>query len=459
MKSALVWSAGLAAFGSAVTATAPPLQTFPIPQSITLGSDTRPLAAGFKIDANTSASPNLQEIVTRYEKIFGSAVTSPKLRPGRAEATADEIEGVRLAVESTDETLDNTTNTSYSIKLGAGDSVVTISSATSYGAMYGLETLSQLVASSEAQMEDSTPLSAAALPSTVEVEDHPSLGYRGLTIDVGRRISPLSLLQNTVQAMSFSKMNVLHLSLSGPVVRLEIKAYPELTAGLTSDQYYTQEQMKEFVTYAQSHGVRVIPEIDIPAHASGLRPLQKTQGLTFCDGDTASTIGDTPENLKCVNTIYDEVVSVFSDPWVHIGGDEVVESTNGTGCSVKEIQTVETSVQERLISVHNKIPMGWNEVYSVPTATVPNAAIPGTTILQNWKDATNAATTGAGFLTLDSTYQQFYLNEQCCRVAPPSATEDPFGRYTECYWIDVLDGTQFNPEHCVPVLAAFANVI
>ena len=88
------------------------------------------------------------------------------------------------------------------------------------------------------------------------------------------------------------------------------------------------------------------------------------QGVTFCDGETKSTIGGTSANIQAVSTIYDEVVGVFSDPWVHIGGDEVAECANSSStdcCTVAEIHEVESAVQKRLISTHQRTPMGWNE--------------------------------------------------------------------------------------------------
>ena len=99
----------------------------------------------------------------------------------------------------------------------------------------------------------------------------------------------------------------------------------------------------------------------------------------------------------------------------------------------------------------NTYPLCILQVYSVPASSVPNAAIAGSTVLQNWKGATNAATTAAGFLSIDSTYQQFYLNEQCCRVVPPSTSVAPFGRFTACYWVDIASGATCCML-CVPAL-------
>lgn len=232
--------AGLSAPHSATA----PLATFPLPQSITIDSThARPLAQTFKIAAGAQSSSHLDQVIARYSKYFSEArfETSAKVKEGgRAAAAAGDssagsasIAGVRVEIATDSAQLDDTTNASYSISLAAGDNTVVVEADNSYGAMYGLETLSQLLLpSSTTTPTDSESNASAALPSpppplslpgSIQVQDHPAAGYRGLTLDVGRRISPITLLENTVQAMSYTKMNVLHLSLSGPVVRLEIQ--------------------------------------------------------------------------------------------------------------------------------------------------------------------------------------------------------------------------------------------
>ena len=80
--------------------------------------------------------------------------------------------------------------------------------------------------------------------------------------------------------------------------------------------------------------------------------------------------------------------------------------------------------------------MGWNDVFSDPKTSTPNAAVKGTTI-QNWGKGTLEAFGEAGFSSLDSTYREMYLNQECCRVQPPTGPHDKF---SFCYYRDHTAG-------------------
>ena len=178
-------------------------------------------------------------------------------------------------------------------------------------------------------------------------------------------------------------------------------------------------------------GVRIIPEFDVPAHAAGLWPLAGTRGLQFCD-DERTTLRDDAVTIGLVQQVFDAVVALFPDAVVHVGGDETCpHGVCPDACNYSAVNNVERAVQTHLVDTHGRTPMGWNEVWSEPEGGEPNGALPGRTILQNWKGAGNGDTVDAGFKTVDSQYKLLYLNLQCCRVVPPST-----GKFTPCYWID-----------------------
>ena len=121
-----------------------------------------------------------------------------------------------------------------------------------------------------------------------------------------------------------------------PAFRVQSIKFPSLTAHL-GNQSYSQQDVKQLVEYARLRGVRVVPEVDVPGHASGMRPLAQVparpreQGrpaprLHFCDGARQKTIhGDEAgESARVVAQVIAEVAALFSDELFHIGGDETI---------------------------------------------------------------------------------------------------------------------------------------
>lgn len=183
-----------------------------------------------------------------------------------------------------------------------------------------------------------------------EISDKPAFAYRGLMLDVSRHYMPLGFLKKMIDALASMKMNRLHLHLTDDQGwRMEIKKYPKLTSvgsvrrgtligrfpGKGYDQiehkgYYSQEQLKELVQYAQQRQVTIIPEIELPGHSSaaiaaypelscnplGKKEVQQTWGVfndVYCP---------TEYTFQFIQDVLDEVMNVFPSSYIHIGGDE-----------------------------------------------------------------------------------------------------------------------------------------
>jgi len=242
-------------------------QLFPVPQnvSITTPTSTRTLSKNFMIKS-TSNSDVVTDAINRYTAI---------IQPSTASPSASTINVLNIAVDDSTPTMPTLEmDVSYTINVDIDSTTAAIHSKTPFGALYGLETFSQMVDSGGVILGDG-----------ITIQDAPAFRHRGLTIDVGRRIAPIELLNSIIDGLSYSKMNVLHMSLSGPAVRVETETFPELTAWLEPTQFYTKAQIQQFVERARLRGVIIIPEIDIPAHASGFFPLTETKALSFCDAD------------------------------------------------------------------------------------------------------------------------------------------------------------------------------
>ena len=129
----------------------------------------------------------------------------------------------------------------------------------SVGVMRGLETFLQLPRQDKAGW---------FVPAVV-IRDRPRFPWRGLMIDVARRWEPVEAIERNLDAMAVVKLNVLHLHLTDDQgFRIESLTHPELQAKGSDGKYFTQDEMRGIIAYAAGRGIRVVPEFDIPGHAT-----------------------------------------------------------------------------------------------------------------------------------------------------------------------------------------------
>jgi hypothetical protein len=136
--------------------------------------------------------------------------------------------------------------------------------------------------------------------------------------------------------------------------------------------------------------------------------------------------------LSLLDQLITEMAQLFPDANFHFGADEACKHDNCPGnCTYPAIHVFEKHVQGTVRNL-GKTPMAWNDVFSDPKATAPNAAEHGT-LIQNWGKQALPVFGQAGFAAIDSSYQTMYLGQQCCRVDPPSGPHD---KYSLCFWRD-----------------------
>lgn len=182
------------------------------------------------------------------------------------------------------------------------------------------------------------------------IEDRPRYAYRGLMLDAARYFYPVSFIKKYIDLVALHKMNTFHWHLTDDQGwRIEIKKYPKLTQigsqrrqtmfGHYSDQtydgkpyggYYTQDEIREVVKYAQERFVTVIPEIEMPGHALAALAAYPEYGN---NPDKIYQVGTkwgvhedvfTPreETFLFLEGILSEVIDLFPSQYIHIGGDE-----------------------------------------------------------------------------------------------------------------------------------------
>lgn len=196
-----------------------------------------------------------------------------------------------------------------------------LKAATPLGAVRGLATLRQLLQSDE---------HGWFLPA-VTIEDHPRFPWRGLMIDVCRHWMPMDVIKRNLEAMALVKLNVLHLHLTEDQgFRIESKKLPQLHQKGSDGLYFTQDQIREIIAFAAERGIRVVPEFDIPGHATSwlvaFPELGSAPGPYVIErkwGIFDPVLDPTNEaTYAMLETFLGEMAALFPDPYLHIGGDE-----------------------------------------------------------------------------------------------------------------------------------------
>ena len=289
--------------------------------------------------------------------------------------------------------------------LGVTKDGVTIEGSTPAGTFYGMQSLIQLL-----PVEKSASL---AIPA-VSIQDSARFAYRGMHLDVGRHMFPLSFIKKYIDYLALHKFNTFHWHLTEDQGwRLEIKKYPKLTSvgayrdgtiigrypGTGNDSiryggYYTQEEAKEIVKYAADRHITVIPEIEMPGHSSaalaaypwlgcpgtGPYKVEQTWGIfddVYCAGKDSTFV--------FLQDVLDEVMAIFPSKYIHIGGDESPKA-NWRKCPLcqkrikeeglhdeHELQSYFIQRMEKYINSKGRTIIGWDEILEGGLA--PNAIV------------------------------------------------------------------------------------
>ncbi len=283
---------------------------------------------------------------------------------------------------------------------------------TSNGLFYGVQTLRQLLpdAFESAKLVEGRNWSVPA----VEISDTPRFSYRGMHLDVCRHFFDVATVKRFLDQMAYHKLNRFHWHLTEDQGwRIEIKKYPKLTeiggyrngtlVGHYNDQphkfdgkryggFYTQEQIKEVVAYAEERHITVIPEIELPGHAQAA--LAAYPELA-CDGDpfevwqkwgvSDNVFCPTEETFTFLEGVLEEVIDLFPAKYIHIGGDECPKTKwkESAFCQqlmkkeglkdTHELQSYFIQRIEKFINSKGKSIIGWDEILEgglAPNATV-----------------------------------------------------------------------------------------
>ncbi|KAA2218131.1 beta-N-acetylhexosaminidase [Maribacter flavus] len=267
------------------------------------------------------------------------------------------------------------------------DSII-LNANTAEGAFRGIQTLRQLVPN----VSNDTLAAQKIWPiPSGKITDNPNFGYRGAMLDVARHFFSVEDVKKYIDLLAYYKINMLHLHLTDDQGwRIEIKSWPKLTeiggsteVGGGPGGFYTQEDYKEIVRYAQERYMTIIPEVDMPGHtnsASVAYPILNGNGKTpklYTGMQVGFSTFDTRKDT--VYAFIDDVVREISEmtpgPYFHMGGDEShVTKKNDYIHFVNKV--------EKIVQKHGKLMIGWDEV--------ANADIDSNAIAQWWASEENA---------------------------------------------------------------------
>jgi hexosaminidase len=279
-------------------------------------------------------------------------------------------------------------NMAEQYELAVEPSGITLLATSDIGAMRGLETLLQTL----------QPNRGGYYFTGILINDEPRFVWRGLLVDAGRHFIPVAVLKRNLDGLAAVKMNVFHWHLTEDQgFRIESKVFPELHQQGSDGNFYTQEQVREIVSYAHARGIRVVPEFDIPGHvtswvvshpelASGPGPysIERTFGVKDAVLDPSNEA-----TYQFLATFFKEMAELFPDEYMHIGGDENNGrqwNNNGQIQKFKQdkgfadnhaLQTYFNQRISEILSGLDKKMVGWDEIL--------NEALPGDIVIQSWR--------------------------------------------------------------------------
>ncbi|XP_040382065.1 beta-hexosaminidase 2 [Oryza brachyantha] len=366
----------------------------------------------------------------RYRPLVTPAVNVTAAPGGRAE-----LRCLTLAVSDPHAPLQHGVDESYALEILPTGGAATVTAATAWGAMRGLETFSQLAWWAGRER-------ALLVAAGVRVEDRPLYPHRGLMLDTGRTYFPVADILRTIDAMAANKMNVFHWHITdSQSFPIELPSEPALAekGSYGEGMRYTVDDVKLIVDFAMSRGVRVVPEIDSPGHTAswaGAYPEAVSCAGKFWLPDASDWPSRLaaepgagqlnplePKTYQVVANVINDVTSLFPDGFYHGGADEVtpgcwkadpsIQAYLAAGGTLSQLLERLVGAAHPLIVSRNRTAVYWEDVLLDQAVNVtPSAIPPETTILQTWNNGANNTRliVRAGYRAIVSSASFYYLD-------------------------------------------------
>ncbi|UFH52843.1 beta-N-acetylhexosaminidase [Spirosoma sp. KNUC1025] len=334
------------------------------------------------------------------------------------------------------------------------------------GLFYGIQTLTQLLPK---EIESKTAVAKTWTLPAVRITDYPRFGWRGVMLDVSRHFFTKAEVKQYIDQLAKLKFNTFHWHLTDDNGwRIEIKSLPKLTqvgawrverSGHFGDRadpkpgeptpyggFYTQDDVREIIAFAQARNVTIVPEIDVPGHSMAAlaaypelsctkAPVSVNPGTPFSDWygngtfkmKVENTLNPSDENVYAfLDKVFTELAALFPNPYIHVGGDECYKGywANDPGCQalmkqlnirhVEDLQGYFMGRIEKILTAKGKKMLGWDEI-------LEGGISPGATVM-SWrgiKGGIEAAQAGHNVVMTPSTFAYLDYTQGDPTVDPP----------------------------------------
>lgn len=452
----------------------------PLPQEITISQENP-----FKLSKNTViAYPKDNDLLKRNAEFLAEYIAEATGYTLKTKAIENGEKPSKAIVLSLDSSIAN----AEGYRLTTQADGISICGQTPNGVFYGIQTLRKSI---PAQATDADILLPAG-----KVEDQPRFGYRGMHLDVGRHFFPIEFIKEYIDLLALHNMNTLHWHLTEDQGwRIEIKKYPKLTEvgsirkrtviGHNSGEYdntpyggfYTQDEAREIVKYAQERYITVIPEIDLPGHMLAALAAYPELGCTGGPYEVCPEWG-VFEDVLCIGNektlpfledVMTEIIDIFPSKYIHIGGDESPRTRwqkcpkcqaliRKEGLKADKNHSAEDRLQsycnariEKFLNERGRQIIGWDEILEGDLA--PNATV------MSWRGSAGgikAAQMGHDVIMTPNTYCYFDYFQSKDKENEPY---DAIGGYLPVEQVYSFNPTEgLNEEQAKYILGAQANV-
>lgn len=370
----------------------------PLPQEVVTSN-----GASFVLKSSTpisySEGDTLMERTARFLASCVKSSTGYELKVSSQQASS----GIHLSLDATIENPEG-------YRLTVTSEGVELTGATEAALFYGVQTLRKSIPAVAEGMSIELP--------AVTINDYPRFGYRGMMVDVSRHFLTVDEMKSYIDILALHNLNTLHWHISDDQGwRIEIKKYPELTQigskrketviGRNSGQYdgkeyggfYTQDDIREVIAYAQKHFITIIPEIDLPGHQQAALSTYPELGCTGGPYEVWTQWGVSDDvicagnekSMQFLEDVLTEVIELFPSEYIHIGGDECPKirwkscpkcqariKAEGLKADAKHsaeerLQSYVITRMEKLVESKGRRIIGWDEILEgglAPNATV-----------------------------------------------------------------------------------------
>ncbi|KAM7476633.1 hypothetical protein LguiB_023876 [Lonicera macranthoides] len=380
----------------------------------------------------TITSPPHQYLTPATSRYLRQILTEnhrPLVNPAVNVTAAPPLQTLAITVSDLSAALTHGVNESYTLSIPAAGTTAYLVAETAWGAIRGLESFSQLVWGDP----------AAVVAAGVWISDWPLYDHRGVMLDTSRNYFPVEDLMRLIGAMSENKLNVFHWHITDShSFPLRLLSEPDLAGkgSYGAEMEYSTEDVKRVVEFGMEHGVRVMPEIDMPAHTGSF--AQAYPEIVTCanmfwwppgadrlaaEPGTGQLNPLNPKTYEVLKNIINDVTAMFPEQFYHAGADEVVPGCWKADPTIQAFlanngtlsQLLETFINSTYpyISSLNRTVVYWEDVLLDAEIKVDASFLPPkNTILQTWNNGPNNTKriVTAGYRTIVSSADYYYLD-------------------------------------------------